>query len=174
MRKHWHAGRGTRVSSGLEQRQRDGQITNQCALCPRHGCEKMFSLPGCLSNNQSMLANSTERRHAPRYAIDGAVLVRLIGADNRLGDAYGVDILDISLNGALLSLPAGLKLESKQALQLEINVETTTHMSARAHVAHVHGERFGVEFNDMDPRDFDVFCGLVLMLEQRSRAALFE
>lgn len=121
-----------------------------------------------------MLANSAERRLAPRYAIAGVVLVRLIGAENRLGEPHAVDILDISLNGALLSLPVGVKLESKQALQLEITVQATTHLTARAHVAHVHGDRFGVEFNDMDPRDFDIFCGLVLMLEQRSRAALFD
>lgn len=121
-----------------------------------------------------MLFNSAERRLEPRYAIAGEVLVRLIGADGRLSDAHAVDILDISLNGALLSLPSTLKLESQQALQLEITVQSTMHLAARAHVAHVHTDRFGVEFSDMDPRDFDIFCGLVLMLAQRSRAVLFE
>lgn len=121
-----------------------------------------------------MLANSAERRLEPRYSIAGEVLVRLVGAEGRLAEAHAVDILDISLNGASLSLPVGLKLETQQAVQLEITVQSTTHLAARAHVAHVHNDRFGVEFSDMDPRDFDIFCGLVLMLEQRSRAALFD
>ena len=129
-----------------------------------------------MTNNQAMTTPNSERRLAPRFLIHGPVAVRFPGSDTT---EFLSSIFDISLNGALLSTANATqmqldKLKAGAAIELELSLQGVPHVVARASIAHVHGDRFGVEFSDMEPRDFDVFAGLVLMLEQRNRINLID
>jgi hypothetical protein len=117
------------------------------------------------------MTSSAERRLAPRFPIHGPVAVRFPAGDL---PEFSAEIFDISLNGALLSLPAGHAVKPAAVVELELSLQGIPHVIARATVAHVRGDRFGVEFSDMETRDFDVFAGLVLMLEQRNRIQLID
>jgi hypothetical protein len=118
-----------------------------------------------------MNAHASERRLAPRFPIHGPVSVSLV---NDSAAKFFAEIYDISLNGALLSLPPEAKLEAGNVVDLELSLQGIPHVVARATVAHVRDDRFGVEFSDMETRDFNVFTGLVLMLEQRNRINLID
>jgi hypothetical protein len=112
-----------------------------------------------------MTANA-ERRNAARYPIHGPVAVR--GGHG----SFSSEIYDISLNGALLSKPRDQALARGEKVEVALELPSVPAVSAYAVVVHSGEERFGVEFSDMETRDFDVFSGLVLMLEQRARASL--
>ena len=109
---------------------------------------------------------ASDRRLEPRYPVHGPVVVRAQSG------VFTAEIFDVSLNGALLSNPGLQQLHSGDQLEVEITLQDVPHVHARALVAHVHGDRFGIEFQDMPARDFDVFCGLVLMLAQQRRPSL--
>ena len=121
-----------------------------------------------------MTSPTSERRLAPRFPIHGPVAVRFPGSETaELASA----ISDISLNGALLSSANANQmqlgaLKTGVAIEIELSLQGMPHVLARALVAHVHGDQFGVEFSDMETRDFEVFAGLVLMLEQRNRISV--
>ena len=119
---------------------------------------------------------TSERRLAPRFPIHGPVVVRFLGAE---AAEFLSAIFDISLNGALLSNANANELQLAELktgapIEVELSLQGMPHVLARAIIAHVHGDRFGVEFSDMETRDFDVFAGLVLMLEQRNRIQLID
>lgn len=129
-----------------------------------------------MANNRAMTSLPSERRLAPRFPIHGPVAVRFLGSET---SEFSSAIFDISLNGALLSNANANQLQLDElktgaAIEVELSLQGVPHMLARATVAHVHGDRFGVEFSDMETRDFDVFAGLVLMLEQRNRIQLID
>ena len=109
-----------------------------------------------------------ERRLEPRYTIHGPVAVRPVGLAE-----FETDIVDLSLNGALLALPENAPLREQLLaglqVELEISLQGVPHVVARARIAHIQNGCFGLEFSDMETHDFDVFSGLVLMLEQRQR-----
>jgi hypothetical protein len=125
-----------------------------------------------------MTSTTAERRIAARYPIHGPVEVRALNAsadaiaNASVGANFTAQIYDISLNGALLSKPAATALHKGELVEVELSLEGVPHVIARAKVVHAEGERVGVEFSDMDTRDFDIFTGLVLMLEQKNRASL--
>lgn len=129
-----------------------------------------------MANNRAMTSSASERRLAPRFPIHGPVAVRFPGSET---EEFLSSIFDISLNGALLSIVNAndlqlSKLKTGAAIEIELSLQGVPHVIARATIAHVHEERFGVEFSDMETRDFDVFAGLVLMLEQRNRINLID
>jgi|GEM_PF-2652454 len=131
---------------------------------------------GCMANNPEMTSPTSERRLAPRFPIHGPVAVRFPGTETT---EFLSSIFDISLNGALLSISNANELQlgalkTGAAIEVELSLQGVPHVLARATIAHVHGDRFGVEFSDMETRDFDVFAGLVLMLEQRNRINLID
>jgi hypothetical protein len=113
-----------------------------------------------------MTSSYAERRLAPRYPIQGPVSVRLDPSD---GELVNTEVFDISLNGALLGASNTARIKQGMVLEVVLDLPNMPQMVARAHVAHVGKDKFGVEFSDMETRDFAVFSGLVLMLEQRSR-----
>lgn len=119
---------------------------------------------------------TSERRLAPRFPIHGPVAVRFPGSETV---EFLSTIFDISLNGALLGIANAnelqlSKLKMGALIEVELSLQGMPHVLARAMIAHVHGDRFGVEFSDMETRDFDVFASLVLMLEQRNRIHLID
>ena len=127
-----------------------------------------------MANNETMI--TSERRLATRFPIHGPVVVRFLGPETA---ELLSEILDISLNGALLSTISASELQLGELktgapIEVELSLQGMPHVLARATIAHVHGDRFGVEFSDMETRDFDVFAGLVLMLEQRNRIHLID
>ncbi len=113
-----------------------------------------------------IVTTNAERRNAARYSIHGPVAVR--GGHG----SFSSEIFDISLNGALLSKPRELSFTRGDKVEVALELPSIPAVSAHAFVVHSGEERFGVEFSDMETRDFDVFSGLVLMLEQRTRASL--
>ena len=129
-----------------------------------------------MANNQTMTSHDSERRLAPRFPIHGPVAVRFPGSQTA---EFSSAIFDISLNGALLSTDNASELQLGELIAgapivVELSLQGVPHVLARATIAHVNGDRFGVEFSDMETRDFDVFAGLVLMLEQRNRINLID
>ena len=129
-----------------------------------------------MANNRGMTSHDSERRLAPRFPIHGPVAVRFPGSETA---EFSSAIFDISLNGALLSTANASELQLREltagaAIIVELSLQGVPPVLARATIAHVHGDRFGVEFSDMETRDFDIFAGLVLMLEQRNRINLID
>ena len=129
-----------------------------------------------MANNRAMTSHDSERRLAPRFPIHGPVAVRFPDSETA---EFSSAIFDISLNGALLSTANASELQLGEliagaAIVVELSLQGVPHVLARATIAHVNGDRFGVEFSDMETRDFDVFAGLVLMLEQRNRINLID
>ena len=118
-----------------------------------------------------MTTHASDRRLAPRFPIHGPVEVSLV---HQSLPKFFAEIFDISLNGALLSLPPDARIAAGNVVDLQLSLQGIPHVVARATVAHVRDGRFGVEFSDMETRDFDVFTGLVLMLEQRNRINLID
>jgi hypothetical protein len=149
-------------------------------LEPRHKkydeSEKTVCKSCGMKNNPAMSTPVSERRLAPRFSIHGPVAVRFPGSDT---PEFSSAIMDISLNGALLGIHSVTELQLAElktgaVVELELSLQGVPHVVARAMVAHVRADRFGVEFSDMETRDFDVFAGLVLMLEQRNRINLID
>ena len=101
-----------------------------------------------------------ERRQAQRYIVHGPVSV----AAPEL--TFSSDVLDISLNGAMLRLPQDAAIARGQIIALDLCLPGTTNVNARARVMYVYTDRFGVEFVDMHTRDFDVFSSLLMQLAQ--------
>ena len=112
------------------------------------------------------MTDPSDRRLEPRYPIHGPVNVRCKGG------VFSAEVFDVSLNGALLSHSTEHPMQSGEQIEVELSLPGTAQVHARALVAHVHGDRFGIEFQDMPAHDFDIFCGLVLMLAQQRRPAL--
>lgn len=102
-----------------------------------------------------------ERRTEPRFRVDGRVEIQ------HAGSPLQADIVDLSLNGALLRLPADHALAPEMPLQVQVWIDGTCHFQAEAAVAHVQGERIGIEFTGMSTVDFDVFSGLILLLARQ-------
>lgn len=115
-----------------------------------------------------MNVSAHERRHSPRYATHGVVAFTPLGRAS-----IAAELLDLSLNGAQLKLVTADNISVGDTVDVQLSLDGTPQVNARAKVAYLGGERCGVEFADMDNHDFDVFAALVLMLEHRQRSHLF-
>jgi hypothetical protein len=104
-----------------------------------------------------------ERRQQQRYPIHGPV--HIITPRGK----FSSEIYDISLNGALLMRAVDSELLVGETIDVELALTGAPELLAKARVAHLRGDRIGVEFQDMGTRDFDVFSGLMLMLAQQAR-----
>lgn len=104
-----------------------------------------------------------ERRQQQRYPIHGPVHVTTPRGK------FTSEIYDISLNGALLLRAVDSELVVGETIDVELAMSGAPEMVARAKVAHLRGDRIGVEFQDMGTKDFDAFSGMMLMLAQQAR-----
>lgn len=102
-----------------------------------------------------------DRRTEPRFHVAGRVEIEYEGGKR---DA---EVLDLSLNGALLTTSPTPPLPRGASVRVGIWIGGACHFDADAEVAHVHDDRLGIEFTGMSTRDFDVFSGLILLLSRQ-------
>ena len=86
-----------------------------------------------------------ERRHFVRVNFDAPALL------TTSREAFSVQVLDLSLKGALLRAPAQANLEAGTTCQLTIPLaETGNHIAMSAEVAHVEGTHTGLLCKGID------------------------
>ena len=86
-----------------------------------------------------------ERRHFVRVSFDAPALL------TTSREAFSVQVLDLSLKGALLRAPAQASLEAGMACQLTIPLaETGNHIAMSAEIAHVEGTHTGLLCKGID------------------------
>lgn len=102
-----------------------------------------------------------DRRSEPRFHVAGRVEIEYEG------DKRDAEVLDLSLNGALLTTAPLPALPRGASVRVGIWIGGACHFDADAEVAHVHEDRLGIEFTGMSTRDFDVFSGLILLLSRQ-------
>jgi hypothetical protein len=86
-----------------------------------------------------------EKRRFTRIHFEAAATLHLNGA------AHAVELLDISLHGALLRVPTSLSLESKAPCVVELKLgQEDACIRMEGHVAHVDGEAVGVACEHID------------------------
>lgn len=86
-----------------------------------------------------------ERRHFVRVGFEAPALLTTATA------AYSVQVLDLSLRGALLMAPATAQLEAGMPCQLTIPLaETGNHIAMSTEVAHVEGLHTGLLCRGID------------------------
>jgi c-di-GMP-binding flagellar brake protein YcgR len=112
-----------------------------------------------------MNASAHDRRNSPRYSTQGSVTFTPLGQSS-----VSAELLDLSMNGAQLKLANADNVAVGSVVDVQLSLDGTPQVKARAKVAYLGGARCGVEFADMDSHDFDVFAALVLMLEHRQRS----
>lgn len=86
-----------------------------------------------------------ERRHFVRVNFDAPALL------TTSHDAFSVHVLDLSLKGALITVPAQAELEPGMLCQITIPLaETGNHIAMSTEVAHVHGLHTGLLCRGID------------------------
>ena len=86
-----------------------------------------------------------ERRHFVRVGFDAPALL------TTASDAFSVHVMDLSLKGALLRVPAQADLEAGMLCQLTIPLaETGNHIAMSTEVAHVEGLHTGLLCRSID------------------------
>lgn len=102
-----------------------------------------------------------DRRSEPRFPVEGRVEIQ------NAGRTLQAQMLDLSLNGALLQLAEDHDLQRENAITVQLWISGACHFSAQASVAYVQGMRVGIEFTGMSTADFDTFSGLILLLARQ-------
>jgi hypothetical protein len=102
-----------------------------------------------------------DRRSEPRFHVAGRVEI------DHDGNKREAEVLDLSLNGALLTTSPSPPLPRGARVRVGIWIGGACHFDADAEVAHVQADRLGIEFTGMSTRDFDVFSGLILLLSRQ-------
>jgi hypothetical protein len=102
-----------------------------------------------------------DRRSEPRFPVEGRVEI------SSLGQTQVAQMVDLSLNGALLVLPEGHGLLREHTILVQLWIGGSSHFNAQATVVYVQAERVGIEFTGMSTADFDTFSGLILLLARQ-------
>ncbi|MEO8957849.1 MAG: PilZ domain-containing protein [Rudaea sp.] len=104
-----------------------------------------------------------ERRQEPRFSTAGRYRLQ-----NRTSELTG-RILDLSLNGALLERndSTGLQPGDRHGISLEFTGHPA--FNADALLVRVDGSRLGIEFYDMDPKNFAELSTLIHGLTRNQR-----
>jgi len=86
-----------------------------------------------------------ERRHFVRVGFDAPALLTTSSA------AFSVHVIDLSLKGALLRVPAQAQLEAGMPCQLTIPLtEAGSHIAMSAEIAHIEGHHTGLLCRSID------------------------
>lgn len=102
-----------------------------------------------------------DRRSEPRFNVAGRVEIEFDGGKRQ------AEVIDLSLNGALLTTNPLPPLPRGARVRVGIWIGGACHFDADAEVAHVQDDRLGIEFTGMSTRDFDTFSGLILLLSRQ-------
>lgn len=100
-----------------------------------------------------------DRRQEPRFELPGRF--RCISPAD-----FGGRVIDLSLNGALLEMDGTPPCGMDDAIELLLELDDSRPFAARARVAHVHGQRIGIEFSEIEPPAFEQLSELVLSLKR--------
>jgi PilZ domain len=105
-----------------------------------------------------------ERRQEPRFAAAGKYRLQLL----KSGEMEG-RIIDLSLNGALLE--STISTQASIGARMPISIEFVGHEPFRGDVVLVRSEanQLGVEFYDMDPKNFAALSELIESLRKSTR-----
>jgi c-di-GMP-binding flagellar brake protein YcgR len=105
-----------------------------------------------------MPVSAVDRRQAKRFRAHG--LARVEQSD---GSHWQTEVIDISVNGALIIVPNACKLFSGEIINARLKFGEDE-FTASALVVHASEQYAGLEFAEMSQRDFDAFGALVLRL----------
>ncbi|MEP6485526.1 MAG: PilZ domain-containing protein [Rudaea sp.] len=102
-----------------------------------------------------------ERRQEPRFSAAGKYRLQL----PKSGEMEG-RIIDLSLNGALLE--SAISTQAPIGTRMTITIEFADHETFRGDVVLVRseGSQLGVEFYDMDPKNFAALSELIQSLRK--------
>lgn len=101
-----------------------------------------------------------DRRQEPRFHLAGRFR-------SEAPLALSGIIVDLSLNGALLECEQDDPCPSGELLHILLELQDTGPFAAQARVAHVHGRRIGIEFQEIEPAAFERLAELVLLLRRQ-------
>ncbi|HEX4481614.1 MAG TPA: PilZ domain-containing protein [Rudaea sp.] len=106
-----------------------------------------------------------ERRQEPRFAASGKYRLQL----PKSGEMEG-RILDLSLNGVLLE--SSIPTQAPMGSRMPITIEFAGHEAFRGDVVLVRADaqQLGVEFYDMDPKNFAALSELIESLRKSNRS----
>ena len=106
-----------------------------------------------------------ERRQEPRFAAAGKYRLQL----PKSGEMEG-RILDLSLNGVLLE--SSIATQAPIGSRMPITIEFAGHETFRGDVVLVRADakQLGVEFYDMDPKNFAALSELIESLRKSNRS----
>lgn len=100
-----------------------------------------------------------DRRQEPRFELRGhfhsLTPAGLVGR-----------VVDLSLNGALLECDTEPQCAAGESVDLLLEFDLTRPFAAQVRVAHVHGMRVGIEFQEIEPVAFELLSDLVLALRR--------
>jgi c-di-GMP-binding flagellar brake protein YcgR len=100
-----------------------------------------------------------DRRQEPRFELPGRFrCIAPAGLNGR--------VIDLSLNGALLESDAEPTCHGGDVIDLLLELDETRPFAAKARVAHVRGQRIGIEFHEIEPPAFEQLSELVLSLKR--------
>lgn len=100
-----------------------------------------------------------DRRHEPRFPLPGRF--RSIAPAGLCGR-----VLDLSLNGALLECDDKPQCAMGEHVEMLLELDDSQPFAAKARVAHVEGQRLGIEFHEIEPPAFEQLSDLVLTLKR--------
>lgn len=100
-----------------------------------------------------------DRRQEPRFELPGRF--RCISPPGLEGR-----VIDLSLNGALLETPETPACSMDEAVEILLELDETRPFAAKARIAHVHGNRIGIEFVEIEQPAFEQLSELVLTLKR--------
>jgi len=85
-----------------------------------------------------------ERRHFTRVPFDATVTI------SRASDSWQAQLLDISLNGILLSLPENWPGQKDQEFQITLELDSDVIISVNGKVTHIEAGHSGFTFENME------------------------
>jgi hypothetical protein len=106
-----------------------------------------------------------ERRQEPRFSATGKYRLQL----PKSGEMEG-RIMDLSLNGVLLE--STIAIQAPIGSRMPIAIEFEGHEPFRGDVVlvRIDGQQLGVEFYDMDPKNFTALSELIAWLKKSNRS----
>jgi c-di-GMP-binding flagellar brake protein YcgR len=100
-----------------------------------------------------------DRRQEPRFELPGRFrCIVPAGLNGR--------VIDLSLNGALLESDAAPTCRGGEVIEVLLELDETRPFAAKARVAHIRGQRVGIEFHEIEPPAFEQLSELVLTLKR--------
>ncbi len=100
-----------------------------------------------------------DRRQEPRFELPGRFrCISPAGLNGR--------VIDLSLNGALFECESVPTCKGGDLIEVLLELDETRPFAVKARVAHVHEQRIGIEFHEIETPAFEQLSELVLSLKR--------